>query len=153
MLVLAATQPIGISTQKWRMICWRRVSATIIMKKKKMPTESHLLCAYFVLSVLNLLLNHHRDAVCSVACYTPAPKPRQHGPNHERDDRGKNNLHIFFLLRKEGLPLLNRCAPGNSPCVALTIFNVMIYNKLLRALTIITCTVLCTLLCGCRVER
>lgn len=35
MLVLAATQPIGISTQKWRMICWRRVSATIIMKKKK----------------------------------------------------------------------------------------------------------------------
>ena len=43
MLVLAATQPIGISTQKWRMICWRRVSATIIMKKKKMPTESHII--------------------------------------------------------------------------------------------------------------
>ena len=65
-------------------------------EKKKMPTESHMICAYFVLSVLNLLLNHHRDAVCSVACYTPAPKPRQHGPNHERDDRGKNNLHIIF---------------------------------------------------------
>lgn len=51
-------------------------------EKKKMPTESHMICAYFVLSVLNLLLNHHRDAVCSVACYTPAPKNKK----WEQDD-------------------------------------------------------------------